>query len=318
MIIWLASYPRSGNTFLRTILKQCFDIKTFSIYNDKNDIAADMATKEIVGHQILNDNFSIENARKSKKKYYLKTHGLWTPDMEQDKFIYLIRDGREAIVSFKAYIEQYGENPIGYINIIGGNTFVDSWGKHVESWAPLKRPNCILLKFEDFVNSTNQYLDIISEFTERKIVSKNIPSFKKLKSINPKFFRSGKISSWKNKLNEEEQLYFWFKNYNTMIEFGYNDEIPDSIKQLYFIEYSSILKNEIKVQNEKTLKIISDQVNKYNIQIQQKDNELNKKNNEIIRMEKRIEQINKSYSYRIGKFIMLPFNITKSLIKKNK
>ena len=31
--IWLASYPRSGNTFLRIILQSVFDLPSYSAYN---------------------------------------------------------------------------------------------------------------------------------------------------------------------------------------------------------------------------------------------------------------------------------------------
>ena len=30
----LSSYPRSGNTFLRTVLYQCFNLKSGSVYGD--------------------------------------------------------------------------------------------------------------------------------------------------------------------------------------------------------------------------------------------------------------------------------------------
>jgi len=30
MIIWLASYPRSGNTLLRTVIKSCMGIDSYS------------------------------------------------------------------------------------------------------------------------------------------------------------------------------------------------------------------------------------------------------------------------------------------------
>jgi hypothetical protein len=34
-VTWLASYPRSGNTLLRTILKQCFGLSSQSVYPDE-------------------------------------------------------------------------------------------------------------------------------------------------------------------------------------------------------------------------------------------------------------------------------------------
>jgi len=33
-MIWLASYPRSGNTLLRVILKHCFGLSSQSVYHD--------------------------------------------------------------------------------------------------------------------------------------------------------------------------------------------------------------------------------------------------------------------------------------------
>ena len=34
MIVWLAAYPRSGNTLLQLFLKQVFGVHTFSLYDD--------------------------------------------------------------------------------------------------------------------------------------------------------------------------------------------------------------------------------------------------------------------------------------------
>ena len=48
LIIWISSYPRSGNTFLRTILKNCLGQFTYSIYND-NEIGGDPDLTEITG-----------------------------------------------------------------------------------------------------------------------------------------------------------------------------------------------------------------------------------------------------------------------------
>ena len=47
-VTWLASYPRSGNTFLRTILFNCFGIKTASIY--PKDLGGNKILENFVGH----------------------------------------------------------------------------------------------------------------------------------------------------------------------------------------------------------------------------------------------------------------------------
>src|SRR5882672_2574662 len=44
--VWLASYPRSGNTYLRAILWSCFGLQTGSVYPD--DLSLDVS--QHVGH----------------------------------------------------------------------------------------------------------------------------------------------------------------------------------------------------------------------------------------------------------------------------
>ncbi len=74
MIVWLASYPRSGNTFFRIILNSIFGIKTYSVYDDIIDISADKKTSEVVGHKFLPEGFDISRARPEKKIYYIKKY----------------------------------------------------------------------------------------------------------------------------------------------------------------------------------------------------------------------------------------------------
>ena len=108
MIIWLASYPRSGNTFLRIILNNVFNVKTYSIYDDELDIGSDEQTSDVVGHRFLPENFSISEAREKEERYYIKTHDLPDDlDNKKDKVIYLIRDGRESSLSLTRYLINY-------------------------------------------------------------------------------------------------------------------------------------------------------------------------------------------------------------------
>ncbi len=138
MIIWIASYPRSGNTFLRVILNRIFQLKTHSIYDDAHDIAADDETAEMVGHAPLPDGFELQAARASDELYLIKTHEL--PPNHTDRAIYLIRDGREAVLSYANYRQTYHDPAIsvaeGLNEITFGLDLFGSWGAHVRAWAP--------------------------------------------------------------------------------------------------------------------------------------------------------------------------------------
>lgn len=273
MIIWLASYPRSGNTFFRVILNSVFDIKTYSLYDDRGDIGADKETSAVVGHEFLPENFSIQKARDDEKIYYIKTHELLDNRVDKnDKVIYLIRDGRESTLSFTKHQNTFGNDTLQIIDTIYGKTFIGSWGGHIKSWGPKDRENTLLIKFETLVKEPTEYIKKLSDFLQIQPVGNKIPTFDALKKINPNFFRSGKINSWEDVFSEEEHMSFWLKNYQMMIEYGYDYkkiDINNTIKNkrliLENIHQNNYLMNTILTDNRN---------NKYLVQSIHKNNRL--------------------------------------------
>lgn len=229
MIVWLSSYPRSGNTFFRVILNTVFGIKTYSIYDDRGDIGADAATAEIVGHEFLPDDFDVRQARNSEETFYIKTHELQDERIDpEDKVIYLIRDGRESTLSFTRHQNSFADTPIRVIDAIYGNTFIGAWGDHVASWDPADRANTLLIKFEALTEDPVGHIERIGMFLQREPVGETIPTFEELKAINPVFFRSGKHHSWEAVYSEEEHTAFWLCNYAQMIAYGYRYKMPQA------------------------------------------------------------------------------------------
>jgi hypothetical protein len=227
MIVWLASYPRSGNTFFRIILNSIFEIKTYSIYDDISDIGADAKTSEVVGHEFLPEDFEISQAREEKKTYYIKTHEPFDERVNaRDKIIYLIRDGRESSLSLMKHLNIYSKQKMQLIDVIEGNTFVGKWSDHVSSWDPYKRENTLLVKFEELIQEPVKFIEVLSEFLKLMPIGEKIPTFEELKKINPKFFRSGKTDAWKQEYTQEEHILFWLLNGAVMYEHGYDTDIP--------------------------------------------------------------------------------------------
>lgn len=70
MIIWVASFPRSGNTFLRILLKQLYGVPTSTVY-DVDGVAARLGP-DVVGFE--ERPASIEEMRASEKLHFIKTH----------------------------------------------------------------------------------------------------------------------------------------------------------------------------------------------------------------------------------------------------
>ena len=226
MIIWLASYPRSGNTFLRVVLNRVFGIKTYSIYDDESDIGADKKLSDVVGHEFLPAGFNLQQARSSEQNYFIKTHD--SPEhIADDKVIYLLRDGRESTLSYRRYLMDYHAQSISLRDVIRGRVMFGAWGQHVSTWNPEERSNTLLLRFEELITDPNAAAELIAEYTGLKPVCGTVPSFQELHEKGPKFFRSGQKNSWKKEYSQADHYAFWLQNYEQMMRFGYRDDIPE-------------------------------------------------------------------------------------------
>lgn len=293
MIVWLASYPRSGNTFFRVILNSVFDIKTYSVYDDKEDIGADEKTSEVVGHKFLPKDFNIEEARKEKNINYIKTHELLDNRVDpKDKVIYLIRDGRESTLSFTKHQNTFANQDKKLLDTIYGNTFVGAWGEHVTSWNPKNRKNTLCIKFEEITKDPVKFINILSEFLNLKPIGDTVPSFEELKEINPKFFRSGKINSWEDIYTQEEHFSFWLKNYQVMDEYGYVYSRP---KELDLLINKNSIELELLRQNDYLIKLSLSNEENFKKLLQSKEQQLLTKTktleNKIIEIVKKDEML---------------------------
>ena len=93
MIVWIASFPRSGNTFLRIVLNRLYGVRTSVAYDF--DGVADRLGPSLVGFEERPGTFAA--MRESPGVHLVKTH---QPRDEQlvngDKAICLVRDGGTA------------------------------------------------------------------------------------------------------------------------------------------------------------------------------------------------------------------------------
>jgi hypothetical protein len=191
MIVWLASYPRSGNTLLRLLLRNGLGLETYSLHNegDDKDFGQDEGLSKLVGHISGKDGQAvIEEARSSPELHIIKTH---EKPLTDDPAIYIVRDGRSAVVSFFHYIHDRGNKSVSMESIIDGLSFSGSWSSHFEAWNPTTRPNTLFLRFETVADDPNGTIQQLSEFLQKPKIGDFDQSFEELNALSPQFFRSG-------------------------------------------------------------------------------------------------------------------------------
>lgn len=214
MIVWLASFPRSGNSFFRRISGHIFGRKIYSIYPEKALVNAG----------------ELERMKKNSGIYLVKTH-----EMPSDLFpaIYLVRDGRDSLVSFAWFNLTSQEDPHREIaekvfikelsNQIRSNIY-GGWSDNVLAWT--QRPEqSVLVRFEDLILQPKRVVGNALRCVGlqcQEDESEKLPSFRELHNQNPYLYRKGKVGGWRTQMPESLHDLFWEKHGTAMEILGYS------------------------------------------------------------------------------------------------
>ncbi|MDB9313837.1 sulfotransferase domain-containing protein [Spirulina sp. CS-785/01] len=207
-MIWLASWPRSGNTLLRTLLFSCFGLYSGSVY--PQDLGNNKTLEQQVGHIEWNGDGTIDFPEQVP---LFKTHEY--PPNEQPA-IYVVRDGRVACVSMWLFYNQSA--PLEAI--IAGQHRFGTWGNHVQAWSPWNRPNTLLLRYEDLSTDYTTALEPLSSFLGVPLQSEVLPSREEIARKDGRWVR--KKSDWRDYWTDELETLFLQYNQAMLEKMGYS------------------------------------------------------------------------------------------------
>ena len=230
MIIWLASYPKSGNTLLRSILSAYFysaegDFKFDNLYKISQfpaiphfmRLGIDLDDEKQIFENFINAQNLINE--ESKKAKFFKTHSKLCKMYGSDftnlnntlGAIYIIRDPRNVVTSFAHHynltIDQATEALLDEKRFMlktdkTASVLLGSWSSNYESWKELESKNkYLLIKYEDLVNKKKTTLLKIFKFFENLGMQFNLDMVKLNKAI-----KSTDFDKMKN-LEKKETFY---------------------------------------------------------------------------------------------------------------
>jgi sulfotransferase family protein len=218
VIVWVASYPRSGNTFFRIALHRLYDVPTYVVYDV--DGVAERIGPELMGFR--ERPAELERMRADPRAYFVKTHRRReAPVCDEDRAIYLVRDGRDCVVSWaRLNAESFrGENDYKLrfadaartaITRQGGGT--THWGRNVLSWLQSTAPRPAVLRYEELIadpmGSVRRVVaDVLPEL--ETVDGASVPSFEELRKLDGGFFRKGTTGTHRTELPAELHTLFW-------------------------------------------------------------------------------------------------------------
>jgi hypothetical protein len=187
-ITWLASYPRSGNTLLRLILKTCFGLSSQSIYGDRE--FDDPLVSAMVGHEAVGEDPQafVRAAQRQARSLYVKTHEL--PGADSHPAICVVRDGRSALVSHWHYLREILQRDVTLLDVIAGRYGL-GWSQQVQAWALSGRDHTLVLHYEALAAGDAKTLHSLADFIGKPQAQRFDISFARLHGLYPAFFRRG-------------------------------------------------------------------------------------------------------------------------------
>ena len=229
MLIWLASYPRSGNSLFRIILKELYGLYSATLYDhpDEPDVRK---MREIVGEVRLPA--PLQQMAASGEIHFVKTHEL--PSEDGVPAVCLVRDGRDALVSYAHFAlatEAQRRNPSPdevlrvLHSMVATNDYFGGWGPHVLAWTQ-RRTDTVFVRYEDLIRRPGPVVQqVLHRFGHavRPDESRSLPSFEELNRVFPWFFRKGAPGEWRTAMPEDLQQVFWARYGEAMRAFGYSE-----------------------------------------------------------------------------------------------
>jgi hypothetical protein len=220
--VLLASWPRSGNTLLRAILWKCFGVPSGTLYEDEREQLGGDTTG--LFHSV--GALASDGLEPFRLETYglvgMKSHGPPSDFSWHYPAIYVLRDGREACVSYQQFYRDFrGGLDCTMWDIIRGNCQFGNWSSHLLAWGPLDRPGTLLLRYEDMCTSLDTTIHAIADFIRREPIAYTLPPWEEFKAANPKFFRAGTNDTWRTLMTEKEKRLFWRIHGGAMGRYGY-------------------------------------------------------------------------------------------------
>lgn len=197
MIVWLASYPRSGNTLLRTVLHQTLGHSSYSDEIDpevRRNVALAEGVERKFGHFDLPsawDDF-YPHATRAGETYFVKTH---RAPRDNQPAIYVIRDGRSALVSYAKFHREFQpQHGKSLPHLVLGDDYYGGWSDHYRAWSSRGGAQTLVLRYEDLARASDSLVESLARFIGTSAPPRPwVNPFEEMRNANPAFFRRGKL-----------------------------------------------------------------------------------------------------------------------------
>ena len=222
MMVWIPSFPRCGNKLARIILTTLFKARTFTVYPQIGEPDKVPVTPDWKGPLPA---FTTPPTAFA-DVFFMKTHEL--PETDHPA-IYIVRDGRDAYVSFAHFVMQHFPEHVQGMSflqvlkmLIRSKDHFAGWSQNVQAWTQRKGKTAVI-RFEQMVVDPAGSMAAACAWIgiPAPKATGHMPGFGELKANEPQQFRKGKSGGWREEMPPAVEELFWSIHGETMTMLGY-------------------------------------------------------------------------------------------------
>lgn len=227
--VFIVGYPKSGNTWMQNLVIGL-------IYHVDPEFAPDALVQDLIPDVHFRRYY-----RRYRTPMFFKSHDL--PRPEYKRVVYLLRDGRDVMVSYLHQLQALQGKKIDFLRMVkvGEGLFPCKWHEHVQAWmANPYNSEMLVLKYENLkynpIKELRRFCEFVSvDRTEaflRAVYEK--ASFDKMRKKEvdlgwddpnwPKehfFLRQGQVASYKREMPPDVLEAFVCEAHPYLVENGY-------------------------------------------------------------------------------------------------
>lgn len=161
--IFLVSYPKSGNTWVRILLANILNNNSTNIINLKN--VGNYLPDSHVEKQ-RNYIMNLESDFNQLKVKVVKSHDRFSRFYKNKKVIYVTRNLKNVLPSYYYYLSSRRKVEVNINDIYSGKIShsFGSWFQHLKNWIKKRNKNILFISYEDLKSNTNKELIKICNF----------------------------------------------------------------------------------------------------------------------------------------------------------
>ncbi len=230
--IFIVGYPKSGNSWFQSLV-------VGALYGIDIEHSSDQLIQELLPDVHYNKFY-----KRHGNPMFFRSHNLPKPEYKQ--VVYLLRDGRDVMVSYFHHLKALQNKEINFLKMVqnGKEFFPCKWHQHVKTW--LSNPfdaQMIIIRYEDLIRDTLKELNRFCKFIEVEVDKFQLqqailqcsfenmrekeenqgwdnPSWPKDKS----FVRRGQVGSYRDEMPSDALEVFMKEAGETLIECGYENK----------------------------------------------------------------------------------------------